>query len=59
MTSLQKNVWLAQSAHKVQASRDSEYVLDIDLHQPSGTIVSVNHNVVPLLDTEDEFIGLL
>lgn len=53
------NAWVVELAQTVCERRKAEVALDVDIERSNGSTVSINLNVVPLHDVNDEFIGML
>lgn len=54
-----ENRWVVELASTVREQRTGETALDVDIVKADGSRVSLNLNVVPLDDSNDEFIGML
>ncbi len=55
----QKNEWICHGIEKVKQTGEQEDVLDTELHLVDGSTASVNMSSMPLIDVNNETIGIM
>ena len=55
----QQNEWICHGIEKVKQTCEQEDVLDTELHLANGTTASVNMSAMPLIDVNNETIGIM